>query len=500
MASPSSRETKVTMTLQKGEDALTKRVISSESSCGPIQIGRASKTERKQLIPAKDNMWISNPVISRNHAVLTIEKSNLFDASCVYLEDAGSSHGTFVNNTPIKPRDRRQISSGDLIQFGNKVQRGTDEYDPPVYKVTIEHLQRPQTESLSSSTGRSISVPEESEESDVDESNSAVGSTDSHSSPPGWGEEKTTRTSTLHGGMNSPFTDENAPAQAPVANGIASRGASEEYEPSPDVPVVQDTYAELEIEEAQEMDKEEIVYDGPDFKTSDESIHTRQSQAYIPPTYEDYVPQQQVQLPPMDDLSQLPTIQPKLSTYNHYRDGPFAQPPEVYSGITFGVSDDGQTQDNMGYVSHMFPVSAQTSSSVLPSITVTTQELLQNTHESSTKNDMSIRSIINPTPTIGTKRKADELYEAEHLIDNPTQNGDVGGNTESSGGQSHNALTEVKIKAAESKEVSRSTTPPVPHRPKKRLRSSIVTHLGAFAFGGVAMLAGLMSLPDNFFG
>lgn len=59
-----------------GEDELPERrlVIDHDTT---IQIGRASKTEQKQLIPAISNGWIRNPVISRNHAVLTLEPSGM---------------------------------------------------------------------------------------------------------------------------------------------------------------------------------------------------------------------------------------------------------------------------------------------------------------------------------------------------------------------------------------------------------------------------------------
>jgi hypothetical protein len=59
-----------------GEDELSERrlVIDHDTT---IQIGRASKTEQKQLIPAISNGWIRNPVISRNHAILTLEPSGV---------------------------------------------------------------------------------------------------------------------------------------------------------------------------------------------------------------------------------------------------------------------------------------------------------------------------------------------------------------------------------------------------------------------------------------
>lgn len=130
----------MTLSLEKGEDSLNDRSITFKSSGGSIQIGRASKTERKRLIPAADNMWISNPVISRYHAVLSVAGGELDDARnpntshgpstndvqtpLVFLEDTTSSHGTFVNKADIKGCGRRQIVNGDKVQFGDKVLRG----------------------------------------------------------------------------------------------------------------------------------------------------------------------------------------------------------------------------------------------------------------------------------------------------------------------------------------------------------------------------------------
>ena len=83
-------------------------------------MGRASKTEQKQLVPAFDNAWIRNPVISRTHAEITMTES--LGMSQIYIEDKKSSHGTFVNGKKIQ--EKLVLKSGDRLQFGSDVQRG----------------------------------------------------------------------------------------------------------------------------------------------------------------------------------------------------------------------------------------------------------------------------------------------------------------------------------------------------------------------------------------
>ncbi len=51
-------------------------------------------------------------VVSRIHAQIKIYKNNYF------IEDLGSSNGTFVNNTKLEPRTPCQINLGDKIDLG----------------------------------------------------------------------------------------------------------------------------------------------------------------------------------------------------------------------------------------------------------------------------------------------------------------------------------------------------------------------------------------------
>ncbi len=53
-------------------------------------------------------------IVSRQHAVIHIE------AETYYIEDLGSTNGTYVNNTPVPGGERQEISSGDVLALGKE--------------------------------------------------------------------------------------------------------------------------------------------------------------------------------------------------------------------------------------------------------------------------------------------------------------------------------------------------------------------------------------------
>lgn len=86
-------------------------------------IGRASKNMSKgYLLPAKHNVFIDSPVVSREHAILTVNASTGIPQ--VYITDTKSMHGTFVNGIQLVPDTPKQLSNGDKLQFGVSVNRG----------------------------------------------------------------------------------------------------------------------------------------------------------------------------------------------------------------------------------------------------------------------------------------------------------------------------------------------------------------------------------------
>jgi hypothetical protein len=85
-------------------------------------IGRASKnTTKKVLMPASHNAYIDSPVISREHALLSAEATSA--GPQVFVTDTGSMHGTMVNGERLVAHTAKQLSSGDMLQFGIDVNR-----------------------------------------------------------------------------------------------------------------------------------------------------------------------------------------------------------------------------------------------------------------------------------------------------------------------------------------------------------------------------------------
>jgi pSer/pThr/pTyr-binding forkhead associated (FHA) protein len=63
-------------------------------------------------------------VVSRVHAQISVEEERFY-----YIEDVGSSNGTYLNRTLLTPHERRQLKFTDRIDFG-KEQNFTLEFLP----------------------------------------------------------------------------------------------------------------------------------------------------------------------------------------------------------------------------------------------------------------------------------------------------------------------------------------------------------------------------------
>jgi pSer/pThr/pTyr-binding forkhead associated (FHA) protein len=583
-------EVQVTLNLDAGEDAFNTRVLTFPTNGGSLQVGRASKTEKKQLIPAVDNMWLSNPVISRSHAQLSVEDdkvvkvcpsngdptlcSNAQQLPNLYIEDTESSHGTFVNNRNIKAKGKTQLKTGDAVQFGDYVLRGAgmlwhihnlagktnfhpDRFEPPTFTVQIKNV-FPDTAPARPSTGRSYSVPDETdeEESEMDESHSEAGSEDSHSSPPHWGEEKPTDASTAPGSsMNNPFTidDDFVESQKIIIEDVASREASEEYEPEEDV--VRDTWFEEVEVEVESEDEDEASEANEDATAS----YAQQLGGFefMPssPIYRPASPSHHIEAPAYEFPTGpvLPLISHDQDT-NLYSQGPFAQPHMYNSNIVVGTfpayyadrrtseraNDEAQYEND-----HTDEVKAAASAwgasnvslNTMPQspglkhtlhTTATTQDFLDNENFAertrANKKNMSIKSLINPPAVAGAKRKADDIsdddeedavlseveVEAEGEGEDEVPLLDITMIKEMSDDAEEVATPskeskDIIIKAIKVEEAIVPTPTPavkvvkvVEERPAKRIRT-FASHLGSFALGGVTAFAGLACLPENYF-
>ncbi|XP_061115159.1 sarcolemma associated protein b [Conger conger] len=80
----------------------------------PVKIGRTVARSR----PAENNAIFDCKVLSRTHALLWFDRKS----AAFYLQDSGSSNGTFINHRRLSPPGEQsppsQIYTGDIIQFG----------------------------------------------------------------------------------------------------------------------------------------------------------------------------------------------------------------------------------------------------------------------------------------------------------------------------------------------------------------------------------------------
>ncbi|KAF2095749.1 hypothetical protein NA57DRAFT_59728 [Rhizodiscina lignyota] len=128
----------VQFTLTEGKDDLKHRYVTL-TEMKTIEVGRSSKSATKQLIAATNNCWVNNPVISRSHARLSVEKIGVEDTEKMqaFIRDTGSMHGTFLNGKKIEEGKNHRLITGDILQFGTDVTRGDDTFKAPKYEVTV---------------------------------------------------------------------------------------------------------------------------------------------------------------------------------------------------------------------------------------------------------------------------------------------------------------------------------------------------------------------------
>ncbi|KAF2683171.1 hypothetical protein K458DRAFT_419376 [Lentithecium fluviatile CBS 122367] len=167
-----------------------------------MPIGRASKNLSKQeLMEAESNAYIDNPVVSRNHAVLSADHAPL-TPSVYIIGDKKSMHGTTVNGTKLEPETPLKLSNGDVLQFGQDVTRNESFYVAP--KFIFES-------SVPDAFPRGFSVPdgESSDEEEVD-ADEADGT---HAEPP-------SRYGTQNNPVNIDDFEDAPPADLPEATEI----------------------------------------------------------------------------------------------------------------------------------------------------------------------------------------------------------------------------------------------------------------------------------------
>ncbi|KAH0551081.1 hypothetical protein GP486_007571, partial [Trichoglossum hirsutum] len=134
MSAAVAKKATVTLTPLNFPADSSPRVLNLTPSTSVVRIGRASKSASKNLYPGPDNCWFDSPVMSREHAQLSITQN----PKAISLTDIGSMHGTKVDNKQLKKQEVHRISNDQIVTFGSEVARGKEIYPPRQFRVHID--------------------------------------------------------------------------------------------------------------------------------------------------------------------------------------------------------------------------------------------------------------------------------------------------------------------------------------------------------------------------
>ncbi|KAG6087149.1 hypothetical protein E4U15_008268 [Claviceps sp. LM218 group G6] len=122
-----------------------------------ITIGRSTKRDL-QLTAKSHNACFDCPVMSRKHAKLQFWPFN----RSISIYDIGSLHGTHVNNCRIAPYESHRLTSGDVLKFGDAVQKGHDTFPACEMRIVLRYTTiDPYAQPLV------FTVPDSSDEEDI---------------------------------------------------------------------------------------------------------------------------------------------------------------------------------------------------------------------------------------------------------------------------------------------------------------------------------------------
>ena len=112
-----------------------------------IVLGRSSQNKR-DLAAKATNGFFDNPVISRNHAVLTNRNQKVplsspshsdADNFQIVIIDQNSTHGTYLNSEQLAPYNPKIVQDGDVITLGTKIEPRSSCHESQHLPTTI-HL------------------------------------------------------------------------------------------------------------------------------------------------------------------------------------------------------------------------------------------------------------------------------------------------------------------------------------------------------------------------
>lgn len=108
-SAPASTQTQLQQQTTQLLHVQTNTVIELPQNLSVIHIGK----QNDRIPPDVDVSGFPNSeVVSRIHADIRVE------GDAYYLEDVGSSNGTYINNLPLPPGNRHRLRAGDRIALG----------------------------------------------------------------------------------------------------------------------------------------------------------------------------------------------------------------------------------------------------------------------------------------------------------------------------------------------------------------------------------------------
>ncbi|KAK1968757.1 FHA domain-containing protein [Colletotrichum sublineola] len=143
-----------------------RRVVLEQSKTSVLVIGRSSK--RFDNLEAKvDNCYFDSPVMSREHAKITIDWYH----KKLNIKDIGSLHGTYRNSQRLQPRTLHELQQHDTLKFGIDIQRSNELFPPCTVEVEWEwdNLVKTTQTSTQINPRPSFAVPDDSDSSDCDD-------------------------------------------------------------------------------------------------------------------------------------------------------------------------------------------------------------------------------------------------------------------------------------------------------------------------------------------
>ncbi|KAI3393803.1 hypothetical protein diail_3624 [Diaporthe ilicicola] len=110
-----------------------RRIVLTQSQ-PTLKIGRSSNRSALALTPTLNNGYFDSPVMSREHAEIEAD----IPGQIIRIRDAGSMHGTYLNDHQLDTEHARPLVAGDQVTFGLPVYRNQRTFQPATVTVGLE--------------------------------------------------------------------------------------------------------------------------------------------------------------------------------------------------------------------------------------------------------------------------------------------------------------------------------------------------------------------------